>query len=485
MHAWSMMKTARSQQRTFSPSLIFALAVIPALAPNLARAADPALAPPSATYAIPATAAASAIYAASVTAANSATPAPPLTLAHLDEQSVPSAENPGNSTTGSTAAPGDNSGPSDDWEQVPPVAAPEPASNPADGVSPAAPAQGSSPGSPAPPPKGQPTRPSEAEPNPDKAIAPAPTNVASAPAGEAVHPASLTKTPNPPAQSRSAPVAAGSNDGSATDTNGSGTEALSDSSGNPAVSDANAGPPPALDLGSIQSGPDLAEAPLDGEIKKADTPALMAALRVTEQARVELQAGQTADAIRDLGRAVSIDPGSPFEYFYLGRAYIARRNYTQALTFLQRAEIGFASRPDWLGADVGFEGNCYEELGQNSEAELAYQRALGTAPNNVTARVGYTRLAAYLPSPPVPAANEDATADSDPAHEASGAPRDDAAEPAPAQDAAAGAQDASAGVKDDAAQPAPAEPPAPPPPATNAAADSGPKQSTAWDYPPD
>jgi len=194
-------------------------------------------------------------------------------------------------------------------------------------------------------------------------------------------------------------------------------------------------------------------------------------LRVTEQARVELEAGQTADAIRDLGRAVSIDPGSPFEYFYLGRAYIARRNYTQALTFLQRAEIGFASRPDWLGVDVGFEGNCYEELGQNSDAALAYQRALGTAPNNVTARVGYTRLAAYLPSPPIPAANEDATADADPAHEASAAPSDDAAEPPPS--------------KGNAAEPAPAEPPAPPPPATNASADSGPKQSTAWDYPPD
>jgi tetratricopeptide (TPR) repeat protein len=192
--------------------------------------------------------------------------------------------------------------------------------------------------------------------------------------------------------------------------------------------DASAGPPPALDLGTVQSGPDLAAASLDGEIKKADTPARAAALRVTEQARTELGAGKTDDAIRDLGRAVSIDPGNPFEYFYLGRAYIARRNYAQALIFLKRAEIGFAARPDWLGATVGFEGACYEELGQNSDAALAYQRALGTAPSNLTARVGYSRLASYLPSPP---AAVDAVVP--PTQDAPPPPEHDAAKPAPAE----------------------------------------------------
>ena len=56
-------------------------------------------------------------------------------------------------------------------------------------------------------------------------------------------------------------------------------------------------------------------------------------------------------------------------------------------------------RPDWLGAAVGLEGECYEELGKNPDAAWL-QRALGTAPNNLTARVGYSRLASYLPSPP-------------------------------------------------------------------------------------
>lgn len=177
----------------------------------------------------------------------------------------------------------------------------------------------------------------------------------------------------------------------------------------------------------MQSGPDLATASLDSEIKKADTPARAAALRVTEQARTELGAGRTDDAIRALGRAVSIDPGNPFEYLYLGRAYIARRNYAQALIFLKRAEIGFAARPDWLGATVGFEGACYEELGQNPEAALAYRRALGTAPSNLTARVGYSRLAAYLPPS---AAGETAAPQT---QDAPPPPEHDAAKMAPAE----------------------------------------------------
>jgi hypothetical protein len=458
-----MMKAASSKRPAFSQGPIFALAAILAFALSPAHGATASVAQATAPSAIPA----AAVY--------STIAAPSVILAHLDEESVPSAENPGNSATDSTADPDENPGPSEDWEQVPAEGAPPPPSNPADGTNPSVPPPGALPNSPAPPPKGQPIRPSAAEPHPDKAITPAPANEASATSAGNMHTASLTtgQGSNASAESQTSPATPASSDGSGADANSSGTEAMSDSGGasNQGVSDANAGPPPALDLGSVQSGPDLAEAPLDSEIKKADTPALMAALRVTEQARVELEAGQTADAIRDLGRAVSIDPGSPFEYFYLGRAYIARRNYTQALTFLQRAEIGFASRPDWLGMDVGFEGNCYEELGRNSDAALAYQRALGTAPNNVTARVGYTRLAAYLPSPPSPAANEDAAAETDPTHEALAPPTDNAAEPPPS--------------KGNAAEPAPAEPPPPPPPASNASAGSGPKQSTAWDYPAD
>jgi hypothetical protein len=53
--------------------------------------------------------------------AESRTTARPMELlAHLDEESVPSAENPGSSLTGSsTPAPDENPGQSEDWERLP------------------------------------------------------------------------------------------------------------------------------------------------------------------------------------------------------------------------------------------------------------------------------------------------------------------------------------------------------------------------------
>jgi hypothetical protein len=346
---------------------------------------------------------------------------PPITLAHLDEQTVPSAENPGSNPSLEAIAPDVNPGPSANWDRVGADAASS-SNNPASATNPSAPTSigvsGAQTGS------STTLAPAVRDATPDQPGAIPPISTAAAPASAGINTASLT-IKRPPGTSSQAPIASGTgvSSDSAADANNSG--AVGTSVGG---DDASAGPPPALDLGTMQSGTDLAAASLDGEIKKADTPARMAALRVTEQARVNLAAGKTDDAIRDLGRAVSIDPGNPFEYLYLGRAYIARRNYAQALIFLKRAEIGFASRPDWLGSTVGFEGACYEELGQNSNAARAYQRALGTAPNNLTARVGYTRLASYLPSPP---AAIDAAAP--PSQDAPPPPERDAAKPAPAE----------------------------------------------------
>jgi tetratricopeptide (TPR) repeat protein len=159
----------------------------------------------------------------------------------------------------------------------------------------------------------------------------------------------------------------------------------------------NVAPPAALDATTANTGPDLAAASLEPEIKSADTPALAASLRITEQARLELGTGKIDDAIRTLARAVSIDPGNPFEYFYLGRAYMAKANYPQALIFFKRAEIGFGARPDWLGETISFEGACNEELGHMTDAAKAYKRALAAAPGNLMARVGYGRLVGNLP----------------------------------------------------------------------------------------
>ena len=202
----------------------------------------------------------------------------------------------------------------------------------------------------------------------------------------------------------------------------------------PAAAPSPAEVAPAIDVGSIVTTPQISDSSLAPMIDNAPTPARAASLRITEAQRVELERGHTQDAIRELAHAISIDPSDSYAYFYLGRAYVARRDYAQAQTFFKRAQIGLASNSAWLGETYASEGLCLEQEGKSAEAAAAYQKALAASPGNLTARVGVTRLAAFMP----------AAASAPP-------PSGDLDEPAPAQPEVA---------------PPPNEAPAPPPPAS-------------------
>jgi hypothetical protein len=190
---------------------------------------------------------------------------------------------------------------------------------------------------------------------------------------------------------------------------------------------------PAIDVGSIATTPEISDASLAPLIASAPTPARAASLRITEQQRVELERGHTDDAIRELAHAISIDPSNSYAYFYLGRAYIARRDYGQAQTFFRRAEIGVASNSAWLGETYAFEGVCLEQAGKSADAAAAYQKALAASPGNLTARVGVTRLSAFMPAAATasaPATDSDEAAPAEP--DAQPASDDAPAPPAPA-----------------------------------------------------
>ena len=174
---------------------------------------------------------------------------------------------------------------------------------------------------------------------------------------------------------------------------------------------------PAIDVGSIATTPQISDSSLATLINSAPTPARAASLRITEHERVELERGHTDDAIRELAHAISIDPSNSYAYFYLGRAYIARKDYGQALTFFKRAEIGVASNSLWLGETYAFEGVCLEQASKSADAAAAYQKALAASPGNLTARVGVTRLSAFLPasaSASAPATDADQAAPDEP-----------------------------------------------------------------------
>ncbi len=201
--------------------------------------------------------------------------------------------------------------------------------------------------------------------------------------------------------------------------------------------------PPAMDIGSLTPTPQVSDSSLEPLINTAPTPARAASLRITEKQRVELERGHIDDAVRELEHAVSIDPSNSYAYFYLGRAYIARKGYPQALTFFKRAEIGLASNSAWLGEIYAFEGLSLEESGKSAEAAAAYQNALAATPGNLSARVGATRLAAFAPAPAAGPPVADASLPAPATVEVP--PPPDEAPPPPAPASAAG----SAGMNDD------------------------------------
>jgi hypothetical protein len=169
--------------------------------------------------------------------------------------------------------------------------------------------------------------------------------------------------------------------------------------------------PPPTDLANVPISAPVSSSSLDPLIQQTTDPSLSASLRITEQARQRLGDNHPDEAVRLLSHALSIDASNPYPYFYLGRAYLMKKDYKQALTFFSRAEMGLGSNPPWLGETVGFEGACYEEMGRDQDAALAYQRALQLAPGNLMVRAGYGRLFAAIPPPPPPPPEEQPAAD--------------------------------------------------------------------------
>lgn len=150
---------------------------------------------------------------------------------------------------------------------------------------------------------------------------------------------------------------------------------------------------PPYDIGSVQPTPPVSDQPLTALIEAAEgQPALSASLRFAERARKLLEKSKPDEAIRTLARAVSIDPSNPYAYFYLGRAYMMKKNCQQALAFFGRAEVGLRAVPAWFGEVKSYEGACFEEQGKFAKAANDYKQALDVAPGNMMALAGYGRL---------------------------------------------------------------------------------------------
>jgi tetratricopeptide (TPR) repeat protein len=219
-----------------------------------------------------------------------------------------------------------------------------------------------------------------------------------------------TATPSPAAGTAPVPTSSPMPAASPTPTGDADTDNSSDWRQVPTAADSDTGTgtpeatpseiPAAIDVGSVAPSLNVSDAPLTPLIDaSSENPARGASLRMTEAARALLLGGHPDDAIRDLSRAISIDPTNAYAYLYVGRAYLEKKNYDQAMTFLKHAEVGMGADSAWLGETLAYEGLTFEESGKPDDAAQAFQRAIAASPGNLTARVGQTRVTEIQPAP--------------------------------------------------------------------------------------
>lgn len=145
----------------------------------------------------------------------------------------------------------------------------------------------------------------------------------------------------------------------------------------------------------MQAGVLSVEAPpLLDAIGPATPATTAAAIRLVESARTRMAVGDTGAALDQLERAIALDPGSPYAYYYLAQLYLAHASYDQAMAFAGRAASASAHAPDWASRAYTLQGNALEALGRLADARAAYTRAVQIAPRNLAAQVGLARLGA-------------------------------------------------------------------------------------------
>jgi len=77
------------------------------------------------------------------------------------------------------------------------------------------------------------------------------------------------------------------------------------------------------------------------------TPRALAALELTEQGRILIEAKRPDTAIRTLERAMSLYPKNGKVYYYLSEAWLLKENIAQAVEFNRLARIYLQKNPEW------------------------------------------------------------------------------------------------------------------------------------------
>jgi len=128
------------------------------------------------------------------------------------------------------------------------------------------------------------------------------------------------------------------------------------------------------------------------KITPATAPQRAASLRLTEEGRKLLDAGDPQKALTRLEKTIVIDSTNAYGYFYLAKAQYHLGRYNQSLNFLDVAESRLNQEPFWLAEVHALRGENYRALGMMQQAEASYAQALRLNSGNRTASEAMSRI---------------------------------------------------------------------------------------------
>lgn len=142
-------------------------------------------------------------------------------------------------------------------------------------------------------------------------------------------------------------------------------------------------PPPLADDSSLLA-----------KITPATSPQRAASLRLTDEGRKILDAGDPAKALTRLEKTIVIDSTNPYGYFYLAKAQYRLGRFRESLNFLDIAESRLSGEPFWLSEVHALRGENWRAQGQAQKAEASYNQAVRLNSGNRTAGDALLRMSA-------------------------------------------------------------------------------------------
>ena len=146
-------------------------------------------------------------------------------------------------------------------------------------------------------------------------------------------------------------------------------------------------PPPLADDSSLLA-----------KITPGTSPQRAASLRLTDEGRKILDAGDPSKALSRLEKTIVIDSTNAYGYFYLAKAQYRMGRYKESLNFLDIAESRLGAEPFWLAEIHALRGENYRAQGQLQRAEASYNQALRLNSGNRTAVDALARMQADPPT---------------------------------------------------------------------------------------